>query len=236
MSTDAGFQRAFSRVYGENPGIGLARQHERLEQAHSLLTREHENAVRALGELRQSQEGFLREQTELLRTAAEQAAQQSVHERRLAELHAAHTALREEHEAREQAHADLARAQAEALESLTTIRGEHARLLGEHHDLERQLVEERERGAELARRLVELEAGHIVGRRALDERLTALTALDAAYAETTHALAALRAEHEALQTEHARVSGELRHRCQATEERQQQAVQQLETLLARLRQ
>jgi Type II secretion system (T2SS), protein E, N-terminal domain len=236
MSTDAGFQRAFSRVYGENPGIGLARQHERLEQAHSLLTREHENAVRALGELRQSQEGFLREQTELLRTAAEQAAQQSVHERRLAELHAAHMALREEHEAREQAHADLARAQAEALESLTTIRGEHARLLGEHHDLERQLVEERERGAELARRLVELEAGHIVGRRALDERLTALTALDAAYAETTHALAALRAEHEALQTEHARVSGELRHRCQATEERQQQAVQQLETLLARLRQ
>ena len=77
MSTDAAFQRAFTRVYGENPGVGLARQHERLEQTHSVLTREYEKAVRALGELRQSHEEFLREQEELLRTAAEQAGQQT---------------------------------------------------------------------------------------------------------------------------------------------------------------
>ena len=236
MSTDAGFQRAFTRVYGENPATGLARQHERLEQAHSLLTREYENAVRAMGELRQSHEGFLREQTELLRTAADQVAQQSVHERRLAELQAAHSALREEHEARGRAHADLSRAQAETLDSLTTIRGEHHRLLAEHHDLERQLVEEQDRGAELARRLVELEAAHIVGRRELDERLTDLTALDAAYTETSRALADLRVQHETLQTEHERVSRELRQRCHAAEERQQQAVQHLEALLTRLRQ
>jgi hypothetical protein len=126
--------------------------------------------------------------------------------------------------------------QAETLESLARIRGERERLLSEHHDLGRQLVEERERGAELARRLVELEAAHIVGRRELDERLTALTALDAAYAETTHALAGLRAEHETLQAEYARVSRELREQSHTAEERQQQAVQQLETLLKRLRQ
>ena len=236
MSTDAAFQRAFTRVYGEDPGVGLARQHERLEQAHSVLTREYENAARALGELRQSHEEFLREQADLLRTAAEQAGQQTEQERRLAELQAAHAALREEHEARGRAHADLSRAQAETLESLTTIRREHGRLLGEHHDLGRQLVEERERGGELARRLVELEAAHIVGRRELDERLTALTALDAAYAETTHALAGLRAEHETLRGEYERVSHELRERCHTAEGRQQLAVQQLETLLTRLRQ
>ena len=77
--------------------------------------------------------------------------------------------------------------------------------------------------------------GH-VGRRELDERLTALTALDAAYAETTHALAGLRAEHETLRIEYERVSRELRERCHTAEGRQQLAVQQLETLLARLRQ
>jgi hypothetical protein len=49
MSTDTAFQRAFTRVYGEHPGIGLARQHERLDEAHSVLTREHENAVRDPG-------------------------------------------------------------------------------------------------------------------------------------------------------------------------------------------
>lgn len=236
MSTDAAFQRAFTRVYGENPGVGLARQHERLEQAHAVLTREHEKAARALGELRQSHEEFLQEQAELLRTAAEQAAQQTEQERRLAELQAAHATLREEHEARGRAHADLSRVHAETLESLTTIRGEQGRLLGEHHDLGRQLVEERERGGELARRLVELEAAHIASRRELDERLTALTALDAAYAETTHALADLRAEHEILRGEYERVSHDLRERCHAAEGRQQLAVEQLETLLTRLRQ
>src|SRR5262249_35721545 len=102
--------------------------------------------------------------------------------------------------------------------------------------LGRQLVEERERGAELARRLVELESAHVVGRRELDERLTALTALDAAYADTTHALANLRAEHEALREEDDRVSRELRERSHAAEDRRQVAVQELETLLSRLRQ
>jgi hypothetical protein len=236
MSTDAAFQRAFARVYGEDPGVGLARQHERLEQAHSVLTREYENAARALGELRQSHEDFLREQADLLRSAAEQANQQGVHERQLAELQAAHAALREEHEARGQAHAEQARTQAETLESLTMIRREHGRLQNEHHDLGRQLVEERERGAELARRLVELEAAHIVGRRELDERLAALTALDAAYGETTHTLARLRAEHESLRAEHEQISRELRERCHSAEDRQQLAVQQLESLLSRLRQ
>ena len=236
MSTDAAFQRAFTRVYGEEPGVGLARQHERLEQAHSVLTREYEKAARALGELRESHEEFLREQGDLLRTAAEQADQQTEQERRLAEFQAAHAALREEHEARGRAHADLSRAQAETLESLTMVRHEHGRLLGEHQDLGRQLVEERERGGELARRLVELESAHIVGRRELDERLATLTALDAAYGETTRALAGLRAEHETLRAEYERVSGELRERCHTAEGRQQLAVQQLETLLTRLRQ
>jgi DNA repair exonuclease SbcCD ATPase subunit len=236
MSTDAAFQRAFTRVYGEHPAVGLARQHERLEQTHAVLSREYEKAVRALGELRQSHEEFLREQEELLRTAVEQAGQQTIHERRLAELQTAHMALREEHEARGRAHADLSRAQAETLESLTMVRREHGRLLTEHQDLGRQLVEERERGGELARRLVELEAAHVAGRRELDERLMALTSLDAAYSDTTRALAGLRAEHETLRGEYERVSHELRERCQTAEGRQQLAVQQLETLLSRLRQ
>ncbi len=236
MSTDAAFQRAFTRVYGENPGVGLSRQHERLEQAHALLAREYEKASRALGELRQSHEEFLKEQAELLRSAAEQANQQSVHERRLAELQSAHTALRDEHEARGRAHAELSRAQAETLESLTAVRREHGRLLSEHHDLGGQLVEERERGAELARRLVELESAHIVERRQLDERVAALTALDAAYSETTRTLAGLRAEHDTLRGEYDRVSRELRERCHTAEGRQQLAVQQLESLLTRLRQ
>jgi len=236
MSTDTAFQRAFTRVYGEHPGVGLARQHERLEQTHAVLTREYETALRALTELRQSHEEFLREQGELLRTAAEQAVQQSTHERALAELQAAHGALRDENEARGRAYSDLSRAQAETFDSLTTLRREHGRLLTDHQDLGRQLVEERERGGELARRLVELEAAHVVGRRELDERLAALTALDAAYSDTTHALAGLRAEHEVLRGEYDRVSRELRERCHAAEGRQQLAVQQLETLLSRLRQ
>lgn len=236
MSTDAAFQRAFTRVYGEHPAVGLARQHERLEQTHTVLSREYEKAVRALGEVRQSHEEFLREQGELLRTAAEHASQQSIHERTLAELQAALAALRQEHEARGRAHAELSLAQAETVDTLTTARREHGRLLTEHQDLGRQLVEERERGSELARRLVELEAAHVVGRRELDERVAALTVLDAAYSETTHALAGLRAEHEVLRGEYERVSRELRERCQAAEGRQQLAVQQLETLLSRLRQ
>ena len=236
MSTDAAFQRAFARVYGEDPGVGLARQHERLEQAHTVLTREYENAARALSELRQSHMDFLRDQAELLQTAATQATQQGDHDRRLAELQTAHAALREEHETRERTRAEESRAQAETLESLSMIRHEHGRLLNEHQDLGRQLVEERERGAELARRLVDLEAAHIVGRRELDERLTMLTTLDAAYAETTHALSGLRAEHETLRAEYERVARELHARCQSAENRQQLAVQQLESLLSRLRQ
>jgi hypothetical protein len=236
MSTDAAFQRAFTRVYGEHPGVGLARQHERLEQAHSVLTREYETAVRALAEMRQVHENFLGDQAELLRVAAEQARQQGAQERRFAEMQAAHAALREDYEARGRAYAELTRAQTETLESLTGIRGEHGRLLDEHRDLGCRLAEERERGSELARRLAELEAAHIVGRRELDERLTALTALDAAYAETTHALASLRAEHETLRAEYERASHDLRERCFTAEGRQELAVQQLETLLTRLRQ
>jgi DNA repair exonuclease SbcCD ATPase subunit len=236
MSTDAAFQRAFTRVYGESPGVGLSRQHERLEQAHTALSREYGNAVRALGELRQAHEDFLRDQADLLQTASEQAAQQGALERRLAELQAAHTTLREEHETRGRAHAELGRAQADTLESLSAVRAEHGRLLVEHGSLAAKLTEERERSAELARRLGDLEAQHIVGRRELDERLTALTALDAAYAETTHALASLRAEHEALRNEYERDAHELRERCFAAEGRQHLAVQQLESLLGRLRQ
>jgi DNA repair exonuclease SbcCD ATPase subunit len=236
MSTDAAFQRAFTRIYGESPGVGLARQHERLEQAHAALSREHGNAVRALGELRQVHEDFLRDQADLLRATSEQAGQQRVLERRLADLQAAHATLREEHEARGRAYAELGRAQSETLESLSALRGEHGRLLAEHGGLAEKLTEERQRSTELARRLADLEAAHIIGRRELEERLTALTALDAAYAETTHALAGLRAEHEALRGEYERVAHELRERCFTAEGRQHLAVQQLESLLGRLRQ
>jgi hypothetical protein len=229
MSSDAAFQRAFVRMYGESPGVGLARQHERLEQAHAALSREHGNAVRALGELRQVHEDFLRDQTELLRVTEEQAGQQGVLERRFAELQTAHAALREEHEARGRAHTDT-------LETLTALRGEHGRFLVEHGQLAQELGEERRRSAELARRLADLEAAHMVGRQELEERLTALTSLDAAYAETTHALAGLRAEHEALRGAHEQVVNELRERCLAAEDRQHLAVQQLESLLGRLRQ
>jgi hypothetical protein len=235
MSTDAAFQRAFTRVYGESPEVGLARQHDRLAQAHAALSREHGNATRALDELRQVHEEFLRDQADLLRVTGEQASQQGLLERRLAELQAAHASLREEHEARGRAHAELGRTQSETLETLAAIRGEHGRLLVEHGALGAKLTEERERSAELARRLADLEAAHIVGRRELEERLTALTALDAAYAETTHALAGLRVEHEALRQEYERISCELRERCFVAEGRQQLAVQQLESLLGRLR-
>jgi chromosome segregation ATPase len=152
------------------------------------------------------------------------------------ELLAAHEALRHEHDERGRAHADLSRAHAETLESLGAVRREHGRLLTEHQDLGRQLGEERERGSELARRLVQLEAAHVVARGELEDRLAALTALDAAYAETTRALATLRAEHEALRGEYDRASRELRERCHVAEDRQQLAVQQLESLLTRLRQ
>jgi hypothetical protein len=54
--------------------------------------------------------------------------------------------------------------------------------------------------------------------------------------ETTHALAGLRAEHEALRGEYERVAHELRERCFAAEGRQHLAVRQLESLLGRLRQ
>jgi DNA repair exonuclease SbcCD ATPase subunit len=236
ISTDTAFQRAFARVYGEHPGVGLARQHERLEQAHAVLGREYQNAVRALGELRKVHEDFLQDQAQLLRTAAEQATVQDTSERRLGELQVAHVTLRQEHDARGQAYAELTRAQSETLETLRTVRAEHARLAEDHRDLGRQLLEERGRGAELARRLAELETAHDVGRRELEERLRALTALDAAYAETTHALANLRSEHELLRGEYERASQQLRERCQAAEGRQQLAVHQLETLLARLRQ
>ena len=236
ISTDAAFQRAFARVYGEHPGVGLARQHERLEQAHTVLGREYQNAVRALGELRKVHEDFLQDQAHLLRASAEQAGMQEVNERRLGELQVAHVALRQEHEARGQAYVELSRTQSEAQESLRTLRTEHARLVEDHRDLGRQLLEERGRGAELARRLAELEAAQDTGRRELEERLRALTALDAAYAETTHALASLRSEHELLRGEYERVSQQLHERCQAAEGRQQLAVTQLETLLARLRQ
>jgi Type II secretion system (T2SS), protein E, N-terminal domain len=236
MSTDTAFQRAFARVYGEHPGVGLARQHERLEQAHSVLGREYQNAVRALGELRKVHEAFLQDQAQLLRAAAEQAGQQDVNERRLAELQVAHVALRQEHEARGQAYAELTRAQSETLESLRAVQLEHARLVEDHRDLGRQLAEERGRGAELARRLAELETAHDTDRRELDERLRTLTSLDAAYAETTHTLASLRAEHEGLRGEYEHASHQLRERCQVAEGRQELAVNQLESLLARLRQ
>ena len=236
MSTDAAFQRAFTRVYGEYPAVGLARQHERLEHAHTALTREYGNAIRALGDLRQVHEDFLKDQTELLQSAADQATQHGVMERRLADFQAAHAVLREEHEARGRAYGELGRVQTETLASLAEVRGEHGRLLAEHASLGDKLREERERGAELASRLADLEAAHVVGRRELDERLTALTALDAAYSETTHALASLRAEHETLRGEYDRVSRELGERCAVAEGRQQLAVQQLETLLGRLRQ
>jgi hypothetical protein len=236
ISTDAAFQRAFARVYGEHPGVGLARQHERLEQAHAVLGREYQNAVRALGELRKVHEDFLQDQGQLLRASAEQASLQEMNERRLGELQVAHVALRQEHETRGQAYAELTRTQSETQESLRTVRTEHARLVEDHRDLGRQLLEERGRGAELARRLAELETAHDTGRRELEERLRALTALDAAYAETTHALASLRSEHELLRGEYERASQQLHERCQAAEGRQQLAVNQLETLLARLRQ
>jgi DNA repair exonuclease SbcCD ATPase subunit len=236
ISTDTAFQRAFARVYGVHPGVGLARQHERLEQAHSALGREYQNAVRALGELRKVHEDFLQDQAQLLQVAAEQVNLQETNERRLAELQVAHVALRQEHEARGQAYAELSRAQSQTLESLRVVRTEHTRLTEDHRDLGRQLLEERDRGAELARRLAELETAHDSGRRELHERLGALTALDAAYAETTHALASLRSEHELLRQEYERASSQLRERCVAAEDRQQLAVNQLETLLARLRQ
>jgi Type II secretion system (T2SS), protein E, N-terminal domain len=236
MSTDTAFHRAFARVYGEHPGVGLARQHERLEQAHAELGREYQNAARALSELRKLHEDVLQDQAQLLRAADEQIGQQDARERRFAELQVAHVALRQEHEARGQAYAELARTQSDTLESLRAVRTAHGRLVEDHRELGRQLLAERDRSGELARRLAELETAHDSGRRELDERVQALTALDAAYAETTHALATLRSDHEVLRGEYERVSHQLRERCQAAEGRQQLAVHQLETLLARLRQ
>jgi hypothetical protein len=234
-STDAAFQRAFARVYGEEPAVGLARQHQRLEQAHALLSRELDAAVRALNELRQAQDGLITEQGEALRLAAEQSLRQEIQARALADLKAAHAALREEHEARSAAYAELSRAQAGTVEALAALRAEHARLLEEHRSTARALGEERERGAQLARALAELEAAHVIARREIDERLAAITALDAAYAEATRGLATLRAAHDALVVEHDRVVSELAERADTAETRQRLAVDQLEALLARLR-
>jgi hypothetical protein len=94
-------------------------------------------------------------------------------------------------------------------------------------------VEERER-APVGRRLVKPEAAHIV--RGADERLVALHRAGRRLRRHHHALAGLRAEHESLRAEYERVSGEFRERCLSAEGRQQLAVQQLESLVLRLRQ
>jgi hypothetical protein len=231
-STAAAFQRAFARVYGEDPAVGLARRHHRLEQAHASVSRELEAALRGLEELRRAHEEFLSEHADTLRSVA---AEHANREGALAELEAAHAALREEHDRRERAHAELARAQAATLDSLAALQGEHARLQEEARATARQLADERQRRAELARALAELEAAHAAARRQIDERLDALTALDAAYAEATHGLAELRAAHAALRAEHERAVRELTERAESAERRQAIAVGQLEALLARLR-
>lgn len=234
-STDAAFQRAFTRVYGEDPTVGLARRHVRLEQAHAAVSRDLEAALRALTELRHAQDGFLHEQAETLRAATEQAARQETHARALTEVRTAYAALRDEHEVGTHAYAELSRSQADTLQALEALRAEHAHLRAEHEDTARQLGDERERGGHLARNLADLESAHVAARREVDERLAALTALDAVYAEATHSLAALRADRDALQVEHERVTRELRERVAEAESRQYQAIDQLETVLARLR-
>lgn len=234
-STEAAFQRAFARVYGEPPAVGLARQHARLEQVHATLRRELEAAGAALAELREAHEDMLREQSQALRAAAEHSLREEAHARALAELQAAYAALREAHEAQARTRAEESRAQAETLQELAALRTEHAGLLAEHQAQARALAEARARAAELARARADLEAAHLVARRELDERLAALTALDAAYAEATQGLAELRAAHEALRVEHAHAVRALTERAEAAEGRQRLALEQLEALLARLR-
>ncbi len=51
-STDAGFSRAFRRVYGESPEVALARQLRALQAAYETLQREHEEAAREIEALR----------------------------------------------------------------------------------------------------------------------------------------------------------------------------------------
>src|SRR5581483_3058968 len=79
-STPAAFQRAFARIYGEDPAVGLARQQHRLEQAYAAVSAELDAGRRALAALQEAQDDVLREQGEALRAAAARSEAQAADE------------------------------------------------------------------------------------------------------------------------------------------------------------
>ncbi len=241
-STPAAFQRAFARIYGEDPAVGLARQQHRLEQAYAAVSAELDAARRALAALQEAQDDVLREQGEALRAAAaqsaEQVAAQAAREAELAALRAAHAALRAEHDARGAAHAELLAAHEDTLARLGALRGDHARLEAEHGLAMQALAEARQGRAELERTVAALEAAHAAACQELDERRRAVAALEATLADLRAAHAALEGAHEALQAEHRHTLaevGELRQRADTVEARQAAAIAHLESVLTRLR-
>jgi hypothetical protein len=98
-STHAAFQRAFARVYGEIPEVGLAREYEGLLRRHEALQQEHETLRRTHESLAAQVEAY-RQRNEA-NTAT------------LGELQATHAALRRAHDATSSAQAEAARALAE---------------------------------------------------------------------------------------------------------------------------
>jgi len=241
-STPGAFQRAFARVYGEDPAVGLARQQHRLEQAYAAVAAELDAARRALAALQEAQDEVLSEQGEALRAAAArseaQAAEEAAREAALEELRAAHAALRAEHEARGAAHAELVAAHEDTLAELGALRADHARLQGEHGLAMQELGEARQGRAGLERTLAALETAHAATCQELDERRRAEAVLETALADVRAAHAALGRAHDALQAEHGRALaalGEVRERAETVEARQAAAIAHLESVLTRLR-
>jgi hypothetical protein len=241
-STDAGFERAFARVYGTTPAPSPAPAAPAPAGWATALARETETMVRALAELRAAQEAFVREHDDTARSLGEERARHAETARVLGALREAHGALQVahgtlqgEHAATRQELAEGARREAETARALETLRADFEWLVEEHESTERLLAEERTRGEGWARSFAEVEGAYEASRREAAEHRDALERLREEYSAVSRALAELRGAHETLRVEHDRVARELEARCRDAESRQGDAVQQLEAVLKRLR-
>jgi hypothetical protein len=244
-STDASFDRAFTRAYGESPEAGLARQHAEQGKAYATLRREHEEALSALTALRGAHEGLLQERQATTRLLAEQRTRNEWNTHALAELRNAQDSLRRDYEAAIAGTADEAGAAA----ALATLQAEHGTLetayaeLQASHDALRAQVDasaglaaaERMRGEERLRMLDDLRLSDAALRREVEESATALRALGTRHAERTRALADLEAAHVALGQAHEQETKELKAECDRLRQDQTELAAALEAVVQKLR-
>lgn len=247
-STDASFDRAFTRAYGESPEAGLARQHAEQGKAYATLRREHDDALSALTALRGAHEGLLQERQATTRLLAEQRTRNEWNTHALAQLQSAQNSLRRDYEA---ALAGTARTaeDAGAGAALATLQAEHATLQAAHaelqgsHDALRAQVDastglaaaERMRGEERLRMLDDLRLSEVTLRQEVEESAEALRALRARHAERTGALADLEAAHVALGQAHEQETKALKAECDRLRQDQAAMAAALEAVVQKLR-